>query len=180
MANARPHDAPLPQKAIDFLAKKIRVETDKWDDLKRGGHARAFTVAHSSGAGVLDGIHRLLNKAVEDGVSFQEFRNGMLDNMKKSGWYGGAGHTKDEKKSGTSTGASALFTTQICGRLTPRRITASSLKARICALFGCTSPSLPGITADRSILNCTAGRSAMTILSGTRITRPTAGGASAM
>jgi hypothetical protein len=98
MANARPHDPPVPQKAIDFLAKKIRVETEKWDDLKWGEHAHAFTVAHSAGAGVLDGIHRLLNKAVEDGVSFQEFRNGMLDSMKKSGWYGGAGHTADEKR----------------------------------------------------------------------------------
>jgi uncharacterized protein with gpF-like domain len=98
MANARLHDAPVPQKAIDFLAKKTRVETDRWDDLKWGEHAHAFTVAHSSGAGVLDEIHRLLNAAVAAGTSFNEFRNGMLDNMKKSGWYGGAGHTADEKR----------------------------------------------------------------------------------
>jgi hypothetical protein len=98
MANVRGHDAPVPQKAIDYLAKKIKVETEKWDDLKCGEHAHAFTVAHSSGAGMLDEIHRLMNKAVESGVSFQEFRNGMLDAMKKSGWYGGAGHTEKEKK----------------------------------------------------------------------------------
>jgi uncharacterized protein with gpF-like domain len=98
MANARPHDVPVPQKAIDFLSKKIRVETEKWDDLKWGEHAHAFTVAHSSGAGVLYEIHRLLNKAAEDGVSFQEFRNGMPDSMKAAGWYGGAGHTADEKR----------------------------------------------------------------------------------
>jgi uncharacterized protein with gpF-like domain len=98
MANARLRDPPVPQKAIDFLSKKIRVETEKWDDLKWGEYAHAFTVAHSAGAGVLDEIHRLLNGALEDGVSFQEFRNGMLDNMKKSGWYGGAGHAADEKR----------------------------------------------------------------------------------
>jgi uncharacterized protein with gpF-like domain len=103
MANAKPHDAPIPQRAIDFLAKKIKVETEKWDDLKCGEHAHAFTVAHSSGAGVLDEIHRLMNKAVESGVSFQEFRNGMLDNMKNPG--GTAARDIRRTKSGTSTGA---------------------------------------------------------------------------
>jgi hypothetical protein len=91
-------DAPVPQKAIDFLSKKIRVETEKWDDLKWGEHAHAFTVAHSAGAGVLDEIHRLLNEAVGNGVSFQEIRNWMLYSIKKSGCNCCAGHTKDEKR----------------------------------------------------------------------------------
>jgi hypothetical protein len=47
---------------------------------------------------VLDEIHRLLNDAVEKGTSFQEFRDGMLDMMKAGGWYGGAGHTKDDER----------------------------------------------------------------------------------
>ena len=98
MADAKTHDAPVPQKAVDFLAKKIKAETERWDDLKWGEHAHAFTVAHSAGAGVLDTIHRLMNDAAKKGSGFQDFRNGMLDMMKASGWYGGAGHTADEKK----------------------------------------------------------------------------------
>ena len=98
MASVNKHDAPVPRKAIEFLAKKIKVETEKWDDLKWVEHAHAFTVAHSSGAGVLDTIHRLMNKADAEGISFNEFRNGMLDAMKEKGWYGGAGHTADEEK----------------------------------------------------------------------------------
>jgi hypothetical protein len=74
------------------------VETEKQDDLKRGEHAHAFTVAHSAGAGVLDALHSLMNEAVTGGMSFQEFRNGALDMMKEKGWYGGAGHTEDEER----------------------------------------------------------------------------------
>ena len=91
-------DAPRPEKAIDFLGRKVKVETENWDDLKWGEHAHALTVSHSANAGVLDEIHRLLNDAVEKGISFQDFRNGMLDTMKERGWYGGAGHTADEKR----------------------------------------------------------------------------------
>jgi uncharacterized protein with gpF-like domain len=98
VANVNKHEAPVPRKAIDFPEKKIKVESEKWDDLKWGEHAHAFTVAHSAGAGVLDTLHALMNKAVAEGISFNDFRNGTLDMMKEKGWYGGAGHTKDEER----------------------------------------------------------------------------------
>ena len=98
MAKASSAAAPVPHMAIDFLRKKIKVETEDWDELKWGEHAHAFTVAHSSGAGVLDTIFELMNKAQAEGISFGSFRNGMLDEMKAKGWYGGAGHTEKEKK----------------------------------------------------------------------------------
>jgi uncharacterized protein with gpF-like domain len=98
MPDVQKHTPPVPQKAIDYLGKKVKVETEKWDDLKWGEHAHALTVAHSANAGVLDEIHRLLDNAIEKGISYQDFRNGMLDMMKRSGWYGGAGHTEKEKK----------------------------------------------------------------------------------
>ena len=98
MPDNQKHAPPVPQKAIEYLGRKVKVETEKWDELKWGEHAHALTVAHSANAGVLDEIHRLLNNAVEKGIAYQDFRNGMLDMMKQSGWYGGAGHTEDEKK----------------------------------------------------------------------------------
>jgi hypothetical protein len=98
MANVKGHDAPVPQGAIDFLAKKIKVETEKWDDLKWGEHAHAFTVAHSAGVGVLDDLFGSMDKAIAEGESFQRFRQRLLDMMKEKGWYGGAGHTEKEKK----------------------------------------------------------------------------------
>lgn len=89
---------PYPEIAHKFLEKKINVPTDKWDELKWGEHAHAFTVAHSNEAAVLDTIHGLLNEAMQHGLSFQDFRNGLLDMMSAKGWYGGTGHTEDEKQ----------------------------------------------------------------------------------
>jgi hypothetical protein len=87
---------PEPTEAKQFLSKKVNVETDAWDELKWGEHAHAFTVAHSMQAGVLDAVHGLLNKALAEGQSFQDFRNGMLDAMDKLGWYGRADKTADD------------------------------------------------------------------------------------
>jgi uncharacterized protein with gpF-like domain len=89
---------PRPEVAERFLREKVRYETEKWDELNWSEHVHAFTVAHSMNAGVLDTIHGLLNRAAAEGISFQDFRSGMLDMMKAKGWYGGAGHTADEKK----------------------------------------------------------------------------------
>jgi hypothetical protein len=89
---------PEPKEAMRFLSRKIKVPTDRWDDLKWGEHAHAFTVAHSTEADVLNDIHGLLNKAVASGEAFGTFKKGMLAAMEKSGWYGGDGHGKDEKK----------------------------------------------------------------------------------
>ena len=57
---------PYPEIARKFLEKKINVPTDKWDELKWGEHAHAFTVAHSNEAAVLDTIHGLLNQAIKE------------------------------------------------------------------------------------------------------------------
>jgi uncharacterized protein with gpF-like domain len=89
---------PRPAEAIRFLEKKINVPTEKWDDLKWGEHAHAFTAAHSAEANILDDIHGLLNKAISSGESYETWRKGMLEAMDKKGWYGGNGHTKDDTK----------------------------------------------------------------------------------
>jgi uncharacterized protein with gpF-like domain len=89
---------PEPVLAEKFLEKKIDTPTERWDELKWGEHAHAFTVAHSNEAAVLDTIHGLINKAIQEGQSFQKFKNGVLDMMKEKGWYGGAGHTAEDTK----------------------------------------------------------------------------------
>jgi uncharacterized protein with gpF-like domain len=92
------HEPPQPKRAMEFLDKKIDVPTDRWDDLKHGEHAHAFTVAHSCEADILNDIHGFLNKALANGEAYGTFKKEMLSLMAKKGWYGGAGHGKDEKK----------------------------------------------------------------------------------
>jgi hypothetical protein len=88
---------PEPTEAKRFLKRKLNIETDSWDELKWGEHSHAFTVAHSVRANILDDIHGLINKAIGNGESFETFRKGMLETMTKTGWYGKAGKTAEDK-----------------------------------------------------------------------------------
>jgi SPP1 gp7 family putative phage head morphogenesis protein len=79
---------PDPVEAKKYLSRKSIVETERWDDLKYGEHAHAFTVAHSRNAAVLDDIFGLLNKAMANGESFNTFKKEMRGLMETKGWYG--------------------------------------------------------------------------------------------
>jgi len=80
---------PDPVEAKKYLSRKAIVETERWDDLKHGEHAHAFTVAHSMQANILNDIFGLLNTAMAEGKSFNNFKEEMHDLMKAKGWYGG-------------------------------------------------------------------------------------------
>jgi SPP1 gp7 family putative phage head morphogenesis protein len=88
---------PRPVEAMEFLGRKANVKTESWDDLKWGEHSHAFTVAHSMEGAVVDKMHELLNRAMANGMPFGSFKKDALEMMKEEKWYGGAGHTKDEK-----------------------------------------------------------------------------------
>jgi len=88
---------PRPVEAIEYLSRKANVKTEHWDDLKWGEHSHAFTVAHSMEGAVVDKMHELLNRAMANGESFGSFKKNALEMMREENWYGGAGHTKDEK-----------------------------------------------------------------------------------
>jgi uncharacterized protein with gpF-like domain len=91
-------DIPEPTEAIRFLERKNLVPTDRWDDLKWGEHAHAFTVAHSTEADILNTLHGLMADAIKNGEAYGTWRNKALELMKSTGWYGGNGHTADDKK----------------------------------------------------------------------------------
>jgi len=79
---------PVPVEAKKYLSRKSIVETEDWDDLKHGEFAHAFTVAHSRNAAVLNDIFGLINKANDNGESFNTFKKGMHSLMEDKGWYG--------------------------------------------------------------------------------------------
>jgi hypothetical protein len=63
-------DIPEPTLAIRFLERKNLVPTDKWDDLKWGEYAHAFTVAHSVEADILNTLHGLMKDAIKNGEAY--------------------------------------------------------------------------------------------------------------
>ena len=103
MATA-PAQAPLNvgfgtpwQAQIDFLRQKLQLPTERWDDIERAAHDRAFIVAGAAKADLLSDLHQLMIERVTDGKGLQAFRKDFKELVAKNGWTGWTGE-------GTSAG----------------------------------------------------------------------------
>lgn len=74
---------------MEFLKKKKIVRSESWEDLKKGEHSHAFTVAHSMKADILEDIFEALNESLEAGETCQMFKARIWDTLIEKGWYGG-------------------------------------------------------------------------------------------
>lgn len=77
-----------PERAIEyFTAKGLRI-TAGWQDMERGAHAGAFTVAGVLKAEVLADIQGALTDALESGLTYDGFLKGLTPRLKAKGWWG--------------------------------------------------------------------------------------------
>jgi SPP1 gp7 family putative phage head morphogenesis protein len=77
-----------PEKAIEFLQKKGDALSWDWTDVWQEQHARAFTVAKCTRMDVLQDIRGELQKAIEGGLPFKEFKKNLTPMLKAKGWWG--------------------------------------------------------------------------------------------
>lgn len=84
------------QEQIDHLRKKLRLPSERWDDIQRSAHDRAFMVAGAAQADLLNDLHQAVIKAAEQGLGLREFRKDFKKAVAKHGWTGWTGEgTKD-------------------------------------------------------------------------------------
>jgi SPP1 gp7 family putative phage head morphogenesis protein len=74
------------KEAEDFLREKVRLPTRTWTDISHGMHARAFVVAGAVEAGILEDLHQAVIKAVEGGLTRQQFRAQFDEILAGRGW----------------------------------------------------------------------------------------------
>lgn len=80
------------EEAIAALAQRQRlVGTARYDDIRSEEHYRAFAVAGAMKADLLADLRRAVQRAVEDGVSIEQFRADFWAVVKKHGWHGWTG-----------------------------------------------------------------------------------------
>lgn len=86
------------QAQIDFLRQKLRLPTQRWDDIQRSAHDRAFVVAGAAKADLLADLHESLIKAAEQGTGYGVFQKDFKAIVAKHGWTGwtGEGTTEGE------------------------------------------------------------------------------------
>lgn len=90
-------DLPF-QEAIDFMAQKAAVPTQRWTDVWETAHSRAFMVAGAASQALVQDFQKAIQKAIEQGTTLQEFRKDFYGIVDKHGWHGwtGEGNPKTE------------------------------------------------------------------------------------
>ncbi len=78
-------DLPF-EEAIAFFAQKINVTTRTWQDVWEKAHARAFSVAGAATQALVEDFRRAVIKAIEDGISLDEFRKEFDQIVETHGW----------------------------------------------------------------------------------------------
>lgn len=76
---------------IDFLRQKLRLPTERWDDIQRAAHDRAFIVAGAAKADLLADLQDAVTRAAEMGMGVAQFRREFLAVVAKHGWTGWTG-----------------------------------------------------------------------------------------
>lgn len=79
------------QDQIDFLRAKLRLPTERWDDIQRSAHDRAFIVAGAAKADLLADLHESIVKAANGGGGLEAFRRDFRKAVKEHGWEGWTG-----------------------------------------------------------------------------------------
>ena len=77
-----------PREAIQYFESKGLKISFRWQDVWRESHARAFTVAGVTKQDLLADIKAATAKAIAEGQSKAQFRQGLEDTLKRNGWWG--------------------------------------------------------------------------------------------
>lgn len=87
MADTR-FDPPPPPQASRYLRNKELTPSFDWQDVAAEEHAAAFAVAKATRIDVLRTIHEGLQKALDEGRSFDSFKKELTPELQRLGWWG--------------------------------------------------------------------------------------------
>lgn len=85
---ADPGRSGPPPEALAYLKAKGYKSSFNWRDVWGEEHAHAFTVAKAMEHDVLVSIRGEVERALEDGVTLDEFKRTLTPRLKKLGWWG--------------------------------------------------------------------------------------------
>lgn len=89
-----------PKDAIKFLQAKGAQISGNWTEMLDGQHARAFTVANVTKLDVLQDIQDSLAKALKSGQTLQQWKDGLVPELQRKGWWQRQGTTAELQAAG--------------------------------------------------------------------------------
>jgi len=81
---------PFPEQ-IDFFRQKQNLPTERYDDILKEAHDRAFVVAGAMKADLLNDLRKAVDKAIAEGKTIDWFRKEFEAIVQKHGWEGWTG-----------------------------------------------------------------------------------------
>lgn len=83
---------PFDQQVAAFRARLGElVPTERWDDIERQAHDRAFMVAGAQKADLLADLAAAVDKAISEGTGIEAFRKDFRAIVERNGWHGWTG-----------------------------------------------------------------------------------------
>lgn len=79
-----------PEKALAFFRGKGYATSFAWQDVWQQEHDAAFTVAKLMDVDLLRDVRAAVDKALADGQTFEQFRDGLEGRLVEAGWWGKA------------------------------------------------------------------------------------------
>lgn len=78
----------IPKQALDYIKTKKLHPAFSYKDVWNEEHATAFTVAKAMQLDVLSDIKNALEKAMENGTTFEQFKKDLKPTLMQKGWWG--------------------------------------------------------------------------------------------
>ena len=81
-------DKLIPKQALDYIKNKKLRPAFSYKDVWNEEHATAFTVAKAMQLDVLSDIKTAVEKAIENGTTFEQFKKDLKPTLMQKGWWG--------------------------------------------------------------------------------------------
>ncbi len=78
----------IPKEALDYIKNKNLKVGFSYKDVWHEEHATSFTVAKAMQIDVLDDIKKAVEKAIENGETFESFKKNLKPTLIQKGWWG--------------------------------------------------------------------------------------------
>lgn len=79
-------DIPFAEQLEYFDSKGYAISPESWRDIWQGANARAFTVARVTRMDVLVDIREALTRAIDEGITFEQFQSDISKTLEQKGW----------------------------------------------------------------------------------------------
>ena len=81
-------DRLIPRRALDYIKNKSLRPAFGYKDVWNEEHATAFTVAKAMQIDVLSDLKNAVEKAIEGGTTFEQFKQELKPTLMRKGWWG--------------------------------------------------------------------------------------------